>query len=166
MQFSYWENQHFINKADLIVIGSGIVGLNAAIAFKKKHPKKQVTIIEKGILPTGASTKNAGFACIGSVSELIDDLSHIDEKHVWDTVQLRFSGLIKLRQLIGDKNMKYLHYSGFEVFDSKKVHRFLKSLHQKFFNSGSTYFKEYTKFLLIKIFFLKFKKKKFMLLKM
>lgn len=120
MQFSYWENQHFINEADLVVIGSGIVGLNAAIAFKKKYPKKQVTIIEKGILPTGASTKNAGFACIGSVSELSDDLSHIDEKHVWDTVQLRFSGLIKLRQLIGDKNMNYLHYSGFEVFDSKK----------------------------------------------
>jgi gamma-glutamylputrescine oxidase len=120
MQFSYWENQHFINKADLVVIGSGIVGLNAAIAFKKKYPKKQVTIIEKGILPSGASTKNAGFACIGSVSELSDDLLHIDEQSVWDTVQLRNSGLVKLRQLIGDKNMNYLHFGGFEVFDSKK----------------------------------------------
>ena len=120
MQFSYWENQHFINKVDLVVIGSGIVGLNAAIAFKKKYPKKQVTIIEKGILPSGASTKNAGFACIGSVSELSDDLLHIDEQSVWETVQLRNSGLVKLRQLIGDKNMNYLHFGGFEVFDSKK----------------------------------------------
>jgi hypothetical protein len=119
MQFSYWENQHFINYADLVVIGSGIVGLNAAIAFKNKYPKKQVTVIEKGILPTGGSTKNAGFACIGSVSELRDDLTHIEEKHVWDTVELRFKGLNKLRELIGDKNMNYLHYGGFEVFDSK-----------------------------------------------
>jgi hypothetical protein len=33
------------------------------------------------VLPHGASTKNAGFACFGSISEIIDDLkSHSERK--------------------------------------------------------------------------------------
>lgn len=119
MQFSYWEKQHFFNKSDVIVIGSGIVGLNAAISCKKKYPNKSVVVLERGILPTGASTKNAGFACIGSVSELSDDISNMPEEKVWETVELRYSGLKKLRSIVGDDFMDYQHLGGFEVFDSK-----------------------------------------------
>ncbi len=120
MQLSYWEKQYFFNKSDLIVIGSGIVGLNAAISFKKQFPNKQVVILERGIIPTGASTKNAGFACIGSVSELADDLTKMSEKNVWETVQLRYSGLKKLRNIVGDTSMDYQSLGGYEVFDSKE----------------------------------------------
>jgi len=120
MQLSYWEKELFFNKSDLIIIGSGIVGLNAAISYKLKFPKKKVVILERGILPTGASTKNAGFACIGSVSELSDDLTKMPEDTVWETVKLRFNGLKKLRSIIGDEFMDYQHLGGYEVFDSKQ----------------------------------------------
>ena len=72
--FSYWERTAFIDQADVIVIGSGIVGLSAALHLKRQQPNLNVTVLERGFLPTGASTKNAGFACFGSLSEQISFL--------------------------------------------------------------------------------------------
>jgi gamma-glutamylputrescine oxidase len=117
VELSYWEKQTYFSKVDLLIIGSGIVGLNAAIHYKSKYPKAKVLVLERGLLPLGASTKNAGFACFGSVSELADDLSRMPEDTVWETVKLRNDGLKKLRRLVGDKNMDYRPLGGFEVFD-------------------------------------------------
>jgi glycine/D-amino acid oxidase-like deaminating enzyme len=119
MHLSYWELQQFFNKSDLVVIGSGIVGINAALQYKLSHPRHKVIILERGLLPSGASTKNAGFACFGSVSELLSDLESADEKTVWDTVALRYKGLKKLRKLLGDTPIDYRNYGGFEVFDEQ-----------------------------------------------
>lgn len=119
MNLSYWELKEFFNKSDLCVIGSGIVGLNAAIKYKDQFPKHRVVVVEQGILPSGASTKNAGFACFGSVSELLSDLSTTDESLVWSTVELRYRGLMRLRGILGDKQIDYKNLGGFEVFESK-----------------------------------------------
>jgi glycine/D-amino acid oxidase-like deaminating enzyme len=62
LNYSYWEKKHLFFDYDLIVIGSGIVGLSTAISFKEKNKKAKILILEKGILPNGASLKNAGFA--------------------------------------------------------------------------------------------------------
>ena len=63
---SFWEKESFLNRSDYVIIGSGIVGLSAALHLKQREKGKKVTVLERGILPSGASTKNAGFACIGS----------------------------------------------------------------------------------------------------
>ena len=120
MELSYWEKQSYFGEIDLLIIGSGIVGLNAAISYKTRHPKAKVVIAERGLLPLGASTKNAGFACFGSVSELADDLRRINENTVWETVKLRYTGLKKLKKLVGEKNIDYHEWGGFEVFDNKQ----------------------------------------------
>ncbi|MBL7911281.1 MAG: FAD-binding oxidoreductase [Bacteroidia bacterium] len=117
---SYWENKFLFKKYDLIVVGSGIVGLSTAISFKQKNKKASVLILERGILPAGASTKNAGFACFGSVSELLDDLTKMPEETVWKTVEMRWKGLELLRTRLGDKNMGYKDLGGFELFDKEK----------------------------------------------
>ncbi len=119
MNLSYWELKEFFNKSDLCVVGSGIVGLNAAIRYKQRFPKHKVVVLERGVLPSGASTKNAGFACFGSVSELMSDLDTSTEKLIWDTVDLRYKGLQRLRKILGDKQIDYKNWGGFEVFDSK-----------------------------------------------
>jgi gamma-glutamylputrescine oxidase len=119
VNISYWEKKHFFSGADLIVIGSGIVGLNAAIYFKKKNPKARVLVLEKGILPSGASTKNAGFACFGSPSELLSDLEKMPEDTVWETVKMRWEGLKLLRQNLGDKNLDFNKFGGYELFSEK-----------------------------------------------
>jgi gamma-glutamylputrescine oxidase len=81
-QFSYWERTTFIDDADVIIIGSGIVGLSAALKLKKLDPALKVLVLERGFLPSGASTKNAGFACFGTVSEQLALLEHSSEDEV------------------------------------------------------------------------------------
>jgi gamma-glutamylputrescine oxidase len=119
-KFSFWENQSYFNNLDLIIIGSGIVGLSTAISFKEKHKKAKILILEKGILPYGASTKNAGFACFGSVSELLSDLKKNDEDTVWNTVEMRIKGLELLKTRLGEKNIDFKAYGGYELFDKKE----------------------------------------------
>lgn len=113
---SYWELKHYFSGYDLIVIGAGIVGLNAAISFKQLQKKARILVVEKGVFPEGASTKNAGFACFGSPGELLDDLSNTPEKTVLETIRLRWHGLQLLRRRLGDKNIDYKGYGGFELF--------------------------------------------------
>jgi glycine/D-amino acid oxidase-like deaminating enzyme len=112
---SYWEKKNFFH-ADVIIIGSGIVGLNAAITIKSTNPKTSVLILERGFLPSGASTKNAGFACFGSISELIEQekLSGTDGLH--QLISKRWKGLLKLRDLLGDESISFQNNGGFELF--------------------------------------------------
>ena len=123
LNFSFWEKQTYFNDVELIVIGSGIVGLNAAISFKEKHKNAKVIILERGILPQGASTKNAGFACFGSVSELLSDLKKTNEDTVWQTVEMRIKGLEVLRSRLGDKAIDYKEFGGYELFDKEERYR-------------------------------------------
>jgi glycine/D-amino acid oxidase-like deaminating enzyme len=118
MLFSYWEKKSFIKEPDVVIIGSGIVGLNAALSLKKKSPSLNILILERGILPYGASTKNAGFACYGSASELLEDLNYSTEEEVFSLVEKRWKGLQKLRKIIGDENMNFEEFGGFELFTS------------------------------------------------
>lgn len=120
MKLSFWEHDRYFNKIDVCIIGSGIVGLNAALDLKKEDPKLNVLVLERGFLPTGASTKNAGFACFGSVSELNDDLLCHTEAEVLALVEKRWRGLNRLRKNLGDAALDYRPYGGFEVFTDEK----------------------------------------------
>ncbi len=121
MNLSFWEQETFFKNIDIIIAGSGIVGLNAALYLKKENQKLKILIIERGILPSGASTKNAGIACFGSTSELLDDLHTHSESEVFSLVTKRFNGLKRLRKNLGDKNIDYKPYGGYEIFDDKIV---------------------------------------------
>lgn len=119
---SFWEKQTYFTDIDMIVIGSGIVGLSSAISFKEKYKNAKVVVLERGVLPTGASTKNAGFACFGSVSELLSDIKKSGEDLVWQTVEMRINGLALLRKRLGDKNIDYNGWGGYELFDNKTIY--------------------------------------------
>lgn len=114
--FSYWEQTAFIDNADVIVIGSGLVGLSAALHLKKQQPALKVLVLERGFLPTGASTKNAGFACFGTVSEQIAALSRSSEQEVLRMVDYKWRGLQRLRENLGDANIDYRQHGGYELF--------------------------------------------------
>jgi gamma-glutamylputrescine oxidase len=118
--FSFWETQTYFTNIDVIIVGSGIVGLNAAISYKEKHKKAKVVVLERGILPHGASTKNAGFACFGSVSELLSDLKNSEEDIVWQTVEMRIKGLEILKKRLGAEQIDYKELGGYELFDNKE----------------------------------------------
>jgi glycine/D-amino acid oxidase-like deaminating enzyme len=153
LNLSYWEIKSWLTNVDYTIIGSGIVGLNCALQLKQRFPKANILILEKGMLPQGASTKNAGFACFGSLSEIIDDLKSHTEDEVFQLVQKRINGLHLLRNTLGDSNINYQQFGGYELFSKTddvleeckaqcdSVNLFLKPLfHQEVFRFESDSF--------------------------
>ena len=120
--FSYWELQSWFTDVDYCIIGSGIVGLNCALSLKDKHPHSKILVIDKGILPKGASTKNAGFSCFGSISEIVADLKSHSQEEVIDLVRKRWEGVQLLRNRLTDKAIGYEQYGGYEVFFDQRAY--------------------------------------------
>ncbi|PSL47667.1 glycine/D-amino acid oxidase-like deaminating enzyme [Chitinophaga niastensis] len=116
---SYWEKQSLLHY-DYIVIGSGIVGLSAAISVKEKAPQSRVMVLEREVLPTGASTKNAGFACIGSLTEILSDLQSMPTETVLNLVAMRSAGLHLLRRRLGDDNIGYQENGSYELIGTRQ----------------------------------------------
>lgn len=113
---SYWEKKQFFFHRDLIICGAGFTGLWTAVFYKKKYPGRKVLILEKDVINGGASTKNAGFACFGSASELLADLHISGEAETFSLVEKRWRGLQNLRSTLGDQTIGYEHKHGFEIF--------------------------------------------------
>ena len=116
---SYWEQESF-SFYHHIVIGAGIVGLSVAIELKEKHPAESVLVLERGFLPTGASTRNAGFACMGSATELLDDLSHTSKAEVVRLFAKRKAGLEILRARLGDSAIGYKENGSYELISAQE----------------------------------------------
>ena len=119
MNLSYWEQKTWLNNIDYAVVGSGIVGLSTALHLKIKQPNAKIIILEKGLFPQGASTKNAGFACFGSLSEILKDLESHTESDVLELVGQRHKGLQLLRSTLGDDALSYQQLGGYELFLEK-----------------------------------------------
>ncbi len=111
---SFWEKNTF-TAYDYIVVGGGIVGLSTAIELKEKSPAASVLVLERGMFPSGASTKNAGFACFGSLTELLVDVEQMGPEAALALVRMRWEGLALLRNRLGDARMGYLQHGGYEL---------------------------------------------------
>ena len=147
-QLSYWERTTYFEGIDLLIVGAGIVGLSTSIAVKKKYPQWKIVIVERGYLPSGASTKNAGFACFGSPSELFEDLKTIPENQVWETFNARYSGLKTLFELVDPLKIEYnacgsydLHRTNDEDIDPDFI-AYLNNESQKITKKDKTYLTE------------------------
>lgn len=117
---SFWEKELYFNDLDISIIGAGIVGYSTAISIKEKFPNKKVVILERGYLPTGASTKNAGFTCFGSPTELLDDLTKMSETQVTELVKKRYKGLELLINRCGSDQIDYIPCGSHELFTNSQ----------------------------------------------
>lgn len=131
MNFSYWELKSWLTHIDFCIVGSGIVGLSCALKLKERFPQAKILILEKGVLPQGASTKNAGFACFGSLSEILDDLNSHSEEEVFNLVRKRTNGLSILRRNLGDETLGYKQLGGYELFTEADAELFETCLSKK-----------------------------------
>ncbi|MDA0973224.1 MAG: FAD-dependent oxidoreductase [Bacteroidetes bacterium] len=119
---SFWEHRSLSERYDVLVIGAGITGCSAAISLKTESPKMRVALIDKeGLFMSTASSKNAGFACFGSMSELLEDKKSLGEEAMLALVSKRWDGLQYLRSLIPDKAMDYVTCGGLEVFEDEHL---------------------------------------------
>ena len=124
MHISLWEKESFYAPSDIVIAGSGFAGLWSAYYLKKKDPALRITIVDRGIIPTGASTRNAGFACFGSVSELIKDTAMMGEERMLWLVEMRYKGLSKIRKVFRKKDIDYINCGGYEIVPSVKEDRY------------------------------------------
>src|SRR5882757_3603626 len=112
---SVWEKESFFAPADIVIAGSGLVGLWSAYYLKRSNPSLSITIVERGIIPTGASTRNAGFACFGSLTELVADAQKMGEDHMLELVEMRYKGLKRIAKLFPEKDTGFERYGGYEL---------------------------------------------------
>ncbi|MDB5206221.1 MAG: FAD-binding oxidoreductase [Flavisolibacter sp.] len=121
IDISIWERETFFAPQDVIIIGSGLVGLWSAFYLKKAHPKLKITIIDRGLIPTGASTRNAGFACFGSLSELVRDAQLMGTDKMLQLVEMRHKGLERIQKYFSDKIIDFELCGGYELYEENKI---------------------------------------------
>lgn len=123
MAISVWEQSTYFAPKDLVIVGCGFVGLWTAYEAIHKNPKLNITILERGIMPSGASTRNAGFSCFGSVSELMYDVQLMGEADMLATVKMRYDGLQRIQKVFKAAEIDYNQWGGYELFEAKKINK-------------------------------------------
>ncbi len=116
MTTSIWEKESFFKHQDIIIVGSGFAGLWSAYFLSRKHKKTKITIVEKEPIPTGASTRNAGFACFGSLTELLADEQSLGTEAMLTLVEMRQKGLERITKSFSRKALDYKITGGYELF--------------------------------------------------
>jgi gamma-glutamylputrescine oxidase len=114
---SIWEKETFFAPQDVVIAGSGFVGLWSALQLKKRDPKLKITIIDRGFIPAGASTRNAGFACFGSLSEVVHDGQTMGTDKMLQLVEMRFKGLERIQKYFDDNVIDFELCGGYELYD-------------------------------------------------
>ena len=127
MAISVWEQSTYFAPKDLVIVGCGFVGLWTAYEAIQKNPKLNITILERGVIPSGASTRNAGFSCFGSVSELMYDIKLMGEAAMLETVKMRYDGLQRIQKVFKAKEIDYNQWGGYELFEGKITNKNTKA---------------------------------------
>ncbi|WP_276875438.1 NAD(P)/FAD-dependent oxidoreductase [Chryseobacterium joostei] len=125
---SIWELETFYRKRDIVIIGAGFTGLWTAISIKEKYPEKSVLIIERNSIPLGASTRNAGFACFGSLTEVIADSQNMGWEKTLDLVKMRFDGLQKSRHYFKSDEIDFELSGGYEILNTEEPLSYLEEV--------------------------------------
>ncbi len=118
MDSSIWELETFYRKRDLIIIGAGFTGLWTAISVKEKFPVKSVLVVERSSVPIGASTRNAGFACFGSLTEIIADSQKMGWEKTLELVKMRLQGLKKIQDCFTPDEIDFELCGGYEILNN------------------------------------------------
>ncbi|MCB9170180.1 MAG: FAD-binding oxidoreductase [Flavobacteriales bacterium] len=119
---SIWTDRSFPDRAEVVVIGAGIVGLCTALFQQRRSPHQRVLVLERGHVPDGATVRNAGFACFGSPSELLADIAAEGADVALARVEERWRGLQELRAELGDAAIGFVPCGGHEVFQDDHLY--------------------------------------------
>ncbi|PIF44943.1 glycine/D-amino acid oxidase-like deaminating enzyme [Chryseobacterium sp. 52] len=128
---SIWELETFYRKRDIIIIGAGFSGLWAAISIKEKYPEKSVLVIERNAVSLGASTRNAGFACFGSLTEVIADSQKMGWEKTLELVKMRFEGLQKIKKYFKSNEIDFELSGGYEILNNNESLNQLDTVNEK-----------------------------------
>ena len=111
---SLWEKETYYAKNDVIIVGGGLMGLWTAVELIKQQPLLKITILERHVTPLGASTRNAGFACFGSLTELLTDEASMGTEAMLQMAAMRYNGIQKIKRLINEDSIDLDPCGGYE----------------------------------------------------
>ena len=123
---SHWETNRSLGAFDLVIIGAGMVGLWSAWHASHRDPNLSILILDQ--LPSGqtsASTRNAGFACYGSPSEILSDLQTESSTEVIHRMGMRYAGIQKWLEAFDRNTLGWTEGPGFEVFDETQKDKWI-----------------------------------------
>lgn len=112
---SFWEKDSYYAHTDIIIIGAGLMGLWTALELKKHRPSLSITILERNSTPLGASTRNAGFACFGSLTELLSDEAQMGTEAMLEILESRYKGIQKIKSYFSEATIQYDPCGGYEA---------------------------------------------------
>lgn len=150
MNLSYWEKKELFEDLDFCITGAGIVGLHTAWFLKQQYPKAKILVLEKSNIGAAASSKNAGFACFGSVSEILDDINTFGADTAFELIKMRWEGLQLLQNINGTNNLGLELHGGYELFRKEdeetfeKCRAFVPELNERLAYIGSGVYEENT----------------------
>ena len=119
---SIWEKESFYAPQDIIIVGAGLMGLWSAWELINNNKKLKITIVERGTTPLGASTRNAGFACFGSPTELIHDAEILGTDDMLATVEMRYKGIEKIKKTLSQSQIDFDACGGYECINKADKH--------------------------------------------
>lgn len=122
MILSVWEKETFYAPQDIIIIGAGLMGLWSALELKKRNQQLRITILERNTTPLGASTRNAGFACFGSPTELLHNIDTLGTDGMLEVVEMRYKGIEKIKQHFSDETIAFDPCGGYECINKNYRH--------------------------------------------
>ncbi len=124
---SYWEHSIAKNKIyDWLIIGGGILGHFCAFEIKEKYPLSSVAILEKDNFGFGATTRNAGFACFGTVGEFLSDSRLTNSDKALSTLIKRKIGLDILTTRLSKDSIGFEACGGYEILGDNELNILLE----------------------------------------
>lgn len=118
---SFWEKDT-LDFFDVIVVGGGILGMWTAIEMRRRDPKIRIAVIERGVIPRGATSRNAGFVCFGSVTEIFKNIESFGMEKARELILKRWQGIQKIRSFFSDEEIDHQYYGGHElIFDDELI---------------------------------------------
>jgi glycine/D-amino acid oxidase-like deaminating enzyme len=129
---SYWE-QDSLTHFDYSIVGGGILGLFTAIELREKYPNVTIAIFEKSMFSQGATSRNAGFVCFGSASEITSDRKLLGDTKTFELIQKRWQGIQLIQSQFSNEEIDYKNYGGYELLREKYTEIDLEELNQFLF---------------------------------
>ena len=138
-QISIWEEESFYARQDIVIVGAGFTGLWTALHLKQKFPDRKILIIERDVVPGGASGRNAGFACFGSLTEIAADIKNMGAHKALQLVNLRYLGLKIIQQYFPENLIDYNNCGGYELLSNESPLAALENINKLLYDiTGAT----------------------------
>lgn len=114
---SYWDYDALLpDKVDFCIIGAGFTGIGMAMGLWEKHPHASILLLEQLPIGSAASTRNAGFLCFGSPTEILDTVDDTTYDEAFELIEQRWKGSLFLKKICKNLNVPISTHGAYEIF--------------------------------------------------